>query len=44
LEEIIILQDFLEHQEAENAYPIQEDRYLSPSEDFKLIACLFQEL
>jgi hypothetical protein len=37
-EEIIILQDFLEHQEAENASPGQEDPYISPRKDFKLIA------
>ena len=44
MEEIIILQDFEEHQEAGNASPCQEDSYLSPSEDVKLIACSVQEL
>jgi hypothetical protein len=38
LEEIIILKDFLEHQEAANASLSQEDPYLSPCKDFKLIA------
>jgi hypothetical protein len=31
LEEIIILQDFLEHQEAANASPRQEDPYIHPA-------------
>jgi hypothetical protein len=42
LEEIIILQDFWEHQEAAHAY--QEDSYISPCKDFKLITCSVQEL
>jgi hypothetical protein len=41
---IIILQDFLEHQEAANASPSQEDPNLSPLEDFKLISFSIQEL
>jgi hypothetical protein len=36
-EEIIILQEFLEHQEAANGSGSQEDPYLSPSKEFKLI-------
>jgi hypothetical protein len=44
LEEIIILKDFLEHPEAANASPYIEDQYPAPCEDFKLIACLVQEL
>jgi hypothetical protein len=43
-EKLIILHNFWKHQEAENASPSQEDPYLSPREDFKLIACLVQEL
>jgi hypothetical protein len=44
LEEIIILQDFLEHQAAVNASPSQEDPYLSLRKDFKLITCSVQDL
>jgi hypothetical protein len=43
LEEIIFLQDFLEHQEAANASPSQEDLYFL-HKDYKLIASLVQEL
>jgi hypothetical protein len=32
------------HGEVANASPDQEDPYFSPCEDFKLIACLVQEL
>jgi hypothetical protein len=44
LEEIIIHEDFLDHQEVANASPSQGDPYLSPCQDFKLIACFVQEL
>jgi hypothetical protein len=44
LEEIIILLDFLEHQEAANASASQEDPNRSPCKDFKLIACSVQDL
>jgi hypothetical protein len=40
LKEIITLQDLLEHQEVANASPSQEEPYISPSKDLKLIACL----
>jgi hypothetical protein len=33
--EIIIQQDFLEHQDAANGSGCHEDPYQSPSEDFK---------
>jgi hypothetical protein len=44
LEKIIILQDFREHQEGENASPSQEEPYISTCKSFKIIACLVQEL
>jgi hypothetical protein len=44
LEEIIILQDFLEHQEAVNASPSEEYPYISPYKDVQLIACSVQDL
>jgi hypothetical protein len=34
LEEIIILKDFLEQQEAANASPSEEDPYILPRKDF----------
>jgi hypothetical protein len=43
LGEIIILQDFLENQDATNPSPSQEDPYFSPSKDFKLSACSVYE-
>jgi hypothetical protein len=44
LEEIFILQDLLEHQEVANASPSQEDLYILPCKDFKLIGCSVQKL
>jgi hypothetical protein len=44
LDGITIFKNFLEHQEAANASPYQEDPYLSPCENFKLIAYMVQEL
>jgi hypothetical protein len=44
LEETIILQEFLEHQEVANSSLSQEDPYLSFCKDLKLIAYSVQEL